>query len=82
MKSIYLAVAIKNTIVMICWTALAIYFGSGGLRCLLLSVFLRLKRGPIRPKILPLTLPLTANKIFVSTNSTSPPRTPCGNVCG
>ena len=27
MKSIYWAVLIKNSIVMICWTALAIYFG-------------------------------------------------------
>ena len=27
MKSIYWSVAIKNIIVMICWTALAIYFG-------------------------------------------------------
>ena len=27
MKSIYWAVAIKNSIAMICWTALAIYFG-------------------------------------------------------
>lgn len=27
MKSIYWAVAIKNSIIMICWTALAIYFG-------------------------------------------------------
>lgn len=26
-KSVYWSVAIKNSIVMICWTALAIYFG-------------------------------------------------------
>ena len=44
MKSIYWAVAIDNIIVMICWTALAVYFGKWWIALFAVLCFSQVKK--------------------------------------